>query len=401
MVATSIQDHEATHLVDSGAPGVDRVLRTAVIYGANAAGKSNLLSAMDFVGDFVASSAKDKQAGESINVMPFGGLDGTPSTFEFTFVREKIKYQYGFSANHERVFEEWLYAFPEKRPQRWYYRTSNPNSNEDSIEFGSLLRGQKQQWRQATRPNALFLSAAVQLNSEQLRPVYDWFAKSLRVVLGTGELRENFSARAVSDSKIKSRIIDFLQSADIAIRDIEVTDQPLKDEVARIIRSVAPEHEAESIIKQGSKSIRFHHKGVDGPSFWLDFEHESQGTQRLFAYSAPLLDVLENGYVLVADELNNSLHPLLVRKIIELFNNPEVNKNGAQLVFASHATSILSSALFRRDQVWFIEKDSSGASHLYPLSDFSPRKGSSFSKGYLQGRFGAIPFISAGLIDVP
>ena len=125
----------------------------------------------------------------------------------------------------------------------------------------------------------------------------------------------------------------------------------------------------------------------------LPLEEESSGTQRLFALSGPLADVLENGWTLFVDELDASLHPLLVRYLVELFHNPQINPKGAQLIFNTHDTTLMDCCLFRRDQIWFVEKDRLGCSHLYPLLDYSPRKDEALAKGYLLGRYGAIPFL--------
>ena len=141
-------------------------------------------------------------------------------------------------------------------------------------------------------------------------------------------------------------------------------------------------------------NIRFLHKTVDSDEKVLfDFSDESGGTQKLFAFAGPLLDVLSKGRILFVDELDTSLHPLMVRFLISLIHNQEINKNNAQLAFTTHDTSVLDTDIFRRDQVWFVEKDAESASRLYPLSDFSPRKGEALERGYLKGRYGALPFI--------
>ena len=401
MVATPIDDHETTHVFDSGVPGVDRLLRCAVLYGANAAGKSNLLKALDLVSDLVVLSAKESQRGEPIKVSPFGAKNQSEaSTFEVVFVQDGVKYQFGFTANRNRIIEEWLYAFPEKRAQKWYYRKGTADSDVSDYEFGPSLRGPKQQWRSATRSNSLFLSTAVQLNAEQLVPVFEWFNEKLRVVLGKGDLSSNFSTGLVSMPERKKQLVSLLSNADIAIDDIEVIERPADEQFESLVKKVFPEGHQEAVLKEHRTAVRLKHKSGGG-DFWLEMDDESQGTQKLFAYAGPILDVLEKGYVLVVDEMNNSLHPLLVRRIVEAFNDPKVNRKNAQLIFASHGISILSTECFRRDQIWFVEKDSSAATHVYPLVDFSPRKDAVLSKGYLQGRFGAIPFLSQGLIDGP
>jgi AAA15 family ATPase/GTPase len=402
MVATSSNELEQTHVFASGAPGVDRLLRSAAIYGANAAGKSNLLKAMDFMGDMVTRSARETEWSSALRVTPFGSNSNTPSVFEVVLVAAGVKYQFGFAVTHERVLEEWLYAFPDKRAQKWYHRKLNPNSQESEFEFGSFLKGPKQQWTSATRSNSLFLSTSIQLNAQQLEPVYEWFRMQLRVVLGSGGISERYSAQLVDSSEAKAKMLAFLNNADIAITDIESIVEPHSKEVEDLIKKVLPKQDAEEALKHENRKVRLRHALPSGENFWLELDEESQGTQRLFGYAGPLLDVLETGCVLVIDEVNNSLHPLLVKKIVQVFNDPATNKNNSQLIFACHATSVLTTDLLRRDQIWFAEKDRGGATHIYPLTDFSPRKTDSLARGYLQGRYGAVPFLSNGLLaDVP
>ena len=145
--------------------------------------------------------------------------------------------------------------------------------------------------------------------------------------------------------------------------------------------------------EKGVPLIRFQHRDNQDHPVFFHFSDESDGTQKLFAFSGPWLDVLEKGRILFVDELDTSLHPLLVRFLIENFHNEKTNKNNAQLVFTTHDTSILDTDLFRRDQIWFVEKDRENATKLYPLSDFSPRKGEAIEKWYLKGRYGALPVI--------
>ena len=185
MVASAAREHEASHVFDCGAPGVGRLLLSAVLYGANAAGKSNFLRALSTVERIVLNSAKESQQGENLEISPFeANSDNKPSVFEVVFVQQKVKYQFGFSASNERILEEWLYAFPEGKAQKWYYRTERDGKTE--YEYGSFLKGHKRQWESATRSNSLFLSTAVQLNSGQLALVFQWFKETLRMVLGKG-----------------------------------------------------------------------------------------------------------------------------------------------------------------------------------------------------------------------
>lgn len=396
LVATSSSDKEETQIFDSGAPGVDRLLRSAVIYGANAAGKSNFLRGLGAMKTMVVTSS-GRQVGDTLPIEPFllDGSSGAETTFEVVMIVDRVKYQYGFSANSSEVVEEWLYAFPEKRAQKWFHR----DRSVDPIGwFGSHLKGSKQSWAAACRPNALLLATAVQLNSEQLRPIYEWFKEKLQLVLGTGELSESFTAKLMADQAQRARLSKLLRAFDTGIEDMRLEQTTPSEEWLAAMRKVIPEAMQEDLLEHAQRTVRFRHSSKTGSEIWLDLDDESQGTQKLFAYAGPILDVIDNGLVLVIDEMNNSLHPLIVRKIVEMFHDPRLNSKNAQLLFASHATSVLSSDLFRRDQVWFVEKDASGSSALYPLTDFSPRKDASLAKGYLQGKFGAIPYLGSDLL---
>ncbi len=373
-----------------------RLLRSAVVYGPNAAGKSNLIQAIAFMKRFVLSSAKESQEGERIDVTPFlfkRQPGGNPSEFEALFIQDGIRYQYGFTASSIRVTGEWLFAYPEGRPQKWFERNYNPEIRKDNWYFGPKFTGSRKVWQEATRGNALFLSTAIQLNNEQLKPVFNWFDKKL-VVLGELErITPDFSIGECEEAEKKKKVLMFMNSADLSITDIslqkkEFSMEDLPDEM--------PQNIKEEIAKdlKGKKLTRllFMHPSSDnGEDVALDFHEESAGTRKLFELAGPWLDVLDKGRVFFVDELDTSLHPHLVRFLLKLLHNPETNRRNAQLVFATHDTTVLDQSLMRRDQVWFVEKDSENATRLYALSDYKPRKGEALQKGYLYGRYGALP----------
>ena len=317
-----------------------------------------------------------------------------PSEFEVLFLQEEVRYQYGFAVNHTRITHEWLIAYPEGRPQRWFEREYDAASNEESWYFGSKFKGHKTILQETTRANALFLSTAVQLNNEQLKPIYNWFHQKLRTI-GVGGLSPTYSALRCKKEADRRKVLELLNAADLSISDIEVE---MKKFDLNDLPSDMPEPLKEVIHKEldGKEmpEVKFLHKVVGSEDLVaLDSDDESVGTRKLFALAGPWLDVLENGYVLFADELNNSMHPLMVRFLISLVNNPQINTKNAQLIFSTHDTSVLDNDLFRRDQIWFTEKDDNNATKLYPLSDFTPRKGEALEKGYLKGRYGALPYI--------
>lgn len=385
-----------TNCFDIDVSGLPKLLRSAVVYGPNAAGKSNLFRALHLMQKFVLKS-HSQQEGQVINAVPFE-LDKLskeqPGEFEIFFVQDNIRYQYGFAANRMRVTKEWLLAFPEGKAQRWYEREYDANSDNEKWYFGSKFTGRRQLWQEATRKNALFLSTAIQLNNEQLKPVFNWFQNNLTTVLPSDQINLNLSLNQCESEEGCRRIMEFLNSADIGIAGIEIKKIPFKPEM--LSPDIPQKIRDTFLLEMKGKDlpdIHFVHKTNTGESVPFRFSDESDGTQRLFAFAGPWLDVLAKGRVIFVDELSSSLHPLIVRFLIGLIQNPEINKHNAQLIFTTHDTSVLDSDILRRDQVWFVEKDGEQASKLYPLSDFTPRKGEALEKGYLKGRYGALPFI--------
>lgn len=372
------------------------LLRSAAVYGPNAGGKSNFLKALQTMRRIVLESAAKWQRGDKLPVVPFrlnAESAVAPSEFEVSFMVDSVRYQYGFAATPERIHEEWLLAYPKKRPQRWFGRAWNEEEQKYDWELGNNLVGEKQLWQKSTRENALFLSTAVQLNSEQLQPVFDWFKNTLRMA-NVGGWHPDFSA-SMCEQNEKAQVMDFLRAADLHIEDILVEKKTfdslsLPDNMPNPLREII----GENMKDKQFLNIRTVHKDRDGKPVAFDLSEESDGTQKLFAFAGPWIDALAHGYILFIDELHDNLHPRLVQFLVQLFHNAETNPHNAQLVFTTHETSILNQDVFRRDQIWFCDKDDEQATKLYPLTDFSPRKGrENLELAYLSGRYGALPFI--------
>lgn len=372
------------------------LLRSAAVYGANASGKSNLLQAVVAMRNTVMHSAASKQRGDELSVTPFlldEETEQQPSEFEITFIKDEVRYQYGFAASKTRIHEEWLFAYPHGRAQRWFIRGWDKEKEKYEWDMGSNLQGEKQTWLKSTRDNALFLSTAVLLNSEQLQPLYDWFSETLLVV-NLGGVNAGYSARLCNTGK-KQEVLEFLKAADLGINDIKVEAKDfdpsdLPEEMPGVMREAITEEMKDKEFVE----IQTVHETKSGKRVVFDFDEESDGTQKLFSFAGPWLDTLREGRVLFIDELHDNLHPKLVKYLVEIFHNPDLNKKNAQLIFTTHETSILNQDVFRRDQVWFCEKDKDQSTSLYPLTDFSPRKGrENLELAYLSGRYGAIPYI--------
>ncbi|MBK5931313.1 AAA family ATPase [Halochromatium salexigens] len=393
MVASSGKERWATNTFAPNSASSPRLLHTAMVLGPNASGKSNLVKALYFASDLVENSASGKQRGDRLDLQPFQLTAETtqaPSEFEIVFEQSSVRYQYGFAATPNGIREEWLIAFPEGRPQRWFARTLDATGEKSDWYFGPAFKGPKKTLSEATRPNALFLSTAVQLNNQQLQPVFDWFVDRLRVVPAGRDFPaqfDSYTAMRCRKDADQTRVLDFLQAADLGIEGLSV-------EIAEWSADDLPKELPDDILKTlvGKKRLEVYsqHRDLEtGEAVVFDFNDESDGTRNLFSWAGPLLDVLDHGLVLVIDELDTSLHPALVRFLVNLFHNGETNPYGAQLICTTHDVTQLEAEL-RRDQVWFVEKQQQ-QTHLYPLSDFHPRKQEAIGRGYLHGRYGALP----------
>ncbi len=388
LVAGRGDERNDTHLIKpelSGDVHNESFVRSVAIYGPNGAGKSNLVNALGVMKYVITHSTVHLA---ELPVIPFL-LDiddeDEAAMLGVLCIAEGVRYQYGFRATCDQVTDEWLFAWPRGRLQVWFERTEN------TWKFGPKLTGDKKVWQRATRPNALFLSTAVSLKSAQLRPVYNWFNQRLRVA--DTQVWTNALSIALCLGQRKHEIIDFLNAADLGIADIRISEKEIHpqqfqgDSDPDLMQYVVEK------LAENKFDLRLRHDtGTRVPSE-LPLRDESAGTQRIFALAGLWFDSLKNGNVVVFDDLHSSLHPALVRFLVDQFHDPRLNGRGAQLVFTTHNTSILNQDVFRRDQIWFCERNEKQETRLYPLTDFSPRKGlENLERSYLTGRYGALPF---------
>lgn len=398
LVASKDSSLADTNTVETGLKAAPRLLSSAVVYGANASGKSNLIKALQYMRGVVVESATVVQPGQTYAVQPFR-LDAVsaeePTEFEVTVILAGVRHQYGFAMTQHRIVSEYLLVYKAFKPQRWFERHYDAHSGKDVYEFGTGLKGSKALWENATRPNALFLSMAAQLNSEALRPLFDWFASSLVVFNEQARLNPQVSIEMLKQPGGRKRICDFLTSADISIADIEVVTRKVPGQTLHFdVAAGKSELRSEEVEEH---QLRFSHSTDHGTAVF-DLMDESNGTRNLLFLAGPVLDILEKGQTLVIDELDTSLHTLLVRELVRLFHRPDVNTGHAQLIFTTHDTSLLDAPdLLRRDQIWLVEKDNEQATNLIALAEFSPRKNEALERGYLMGRYGGIPFVRSDL----
>lgn len=383
-----------------------RLLRSAVIYGANASGKSNLLKAMHFMKAMVTNQHKVMQTTDRLPHEPFRlntDTEQASSQFEMVFFIGQTKYRYGFDADTTHVYAEWLYAAEKTKEAKLFYRDSddkdyvNPTRFREGMQFFD-----KEQERIKLPNNQLFIWRCDQFNGEIAKSILAWF-NNLNLLDGLrSEGYAGYALQKLSEPDFKSRMLRLLKSADIDIQDVKPEENALSHE--ELLKLPLPEPIKEWMLKEGgmkSMDVKTKHIKFDAENtpvgdvlFSLD-DDESRGTGKFFHISAPILNTLEEGKILLIDELDASLHPILTAHLVSLFNNPVINLHQAQLIFVTHDTNLLRPELFRRDQVWLTEKSKFAATELFSLSQFKGiRSKEAFERQYLFGNYGGVPYIS-------
>ncbi|MDO4338066.1 MAG: ATP-binding protein [Eubacteriales bacterium] len=349
-------------------PDIKKPLLPAIaIYGANAAGKSNVLHAMMTMKDMVIGGAAKVSKGQKLPWEPFGG-NKEPTFFEIVFLYQGVRYAYGFSFDARKIYSEYLYHWPNGREALIFSRENGVYEFRENVNEQITLSNR-------TPDNKLYLVSSNDWNLPQTENAYKWFLEKLTFLMEEEPATSETVAQIVSGDDKKARILKELLIADLGITDVSVKNISGKTPVI-------------------TTTHRILHEDGNMEHFQLLMDQESAGTQHFFARIGGWLQALENGALLVVDEIEDSLHPLLTRRLIEMVQDQTINTKGAQLLFTTHDAMLLDLTFFRRDQIWFAEKnDKTCATELFSLASFSPRKGENVRKGYLQGRFGAIPFI--------
>ncbi len=397
LAATSIKEH-----VDTNIFSTERLdlLKGAVIYGANASGKSNFIKAMSTMRRLVLQSFEQSSTYE-LDIVPFllnTDTEQSASFFETVFIIDNIRYRYGFEVDDKQVHAEWLFEAPKNADKPLFIR------EEDGIE---VMKGfpEGKDLEERTRENALFLAVADQFNGKIAKKIMQWFNNFITISGLSHEGYKGVTFGMLENKQTSTALLDFYKKLDLGFDDISISKKPFdgkelpKDMPESLVKQLVTDLEGAFKIDIKTIHKKYDAKGKAIGQVEFDMRsQESSGTNKLFNISGPVFDVLNDGGVLVVDELDASLHPLLTLAVTKLFNSKDFNRNNAQLIFATHDTNLLYYGNYRRDQIYFIEKDQYGVSDMYSLVEYKEqgktiRKDRSFEKDYIEGRYGAIPFI--------
>ncbi|WP_294369983.1 AAA family ATPase [uncultured Clostridium sp.] len=393
MVASKDKSHEDNLILDS-IKNIN-LLKTSAIYGANGSGKTTILNALNFI-SFLLNISNNMQRGKRIPIEPFKlerKYKNSPSIFDIIFKVNNIKYAYGFAVTEKEVVEEYLYYYPNGRQTIIFQR-----DNINQYKFTNDIERQTQIKDKFHSDNKLFLSTLSAWDYEKAQVPYEWLANEIYFVKPQSSVHDYTTDIIKDDKYIKSIVISLLNKAIIGIDNIELKEIEIDPHDNPLLKFFNEEAMNKILSSKDNKliSVSTIHKMNDcEDTIEFDLSDESDGTQKLYGLLGMWVSRLEDGGTLVVDELDLRLHSKLTRFLVELFQDPTVNKNNAQLIFTTHDTNLLDQDLFRRDQIWFTEKKSDDSTDLYSLDDFNVRKDAAIEKGYLQGKYGAIPYLKA------
>ena len=375
-----------------------KILKSAAIYGANASGKTNLIKGISQMRRLVIKSFEQSSSSE-FDIIPFLlniNSINNPTFFEISFLIENIKYRYGFEINKTSIVSEWLFEKSKSNEIPLFVRVADEIEVMDTFSEGKGLE-------EKTRNNALFLSVVDQFNGEISKKIINWFSNLNSFSGLKHDNLRGFTVKMIDENS--SNISEFLAKLDLGISEYKIKKEEfdpnkLKSDIPdEIVKQIITDLQGKMLVNIQSMHNVYNDEGNIIKQIEFDLRtQESAGTNKIFDISGPIFDTLNKGSILIIDELDAKLHPLMTIAITHLFNSETYNPNNAQLIFATHDTNLLTYGKFRRDQIYFIEKDKYDCSDIYSLIEYKEdnkkiRKDRSFEKDYIQGRYGAIPFI--------
>ena len=378
-VASPDRSHEQTHCVGTQWRAASRVLRSAVLFGPNASGKSNMLAALRTLRELILRSSIQSVDGLSAWHTPFYSQrdKAAPTVFKIDLLLEGVRYRYHLSHNGAQILHEELRVNLNHKSQRWFARHFDAASGTEIWEtFSAGMHGPREAWRKATGPTALFLTTAARLNASQLAPLMHWFEHQLDVSLSSASPVQIATAASLNKPRFKARAVEVLRAADFAVIDIRVKDEgtPSKRGAPAGVELLCERHGLQPA--------------------WLGAEEYSSGAKRLVNLLVPVLDGIDNDRLVVIDEFDVYLHPLVAKLLMRIINSPSNAGRGVQFLLVSHTTALMDLEIMRRDELWLMQMDTRDASHLRSLKEFSPRRHERIGRGYLEGRYGALPSVA-------
>lgn len=398
-VASNLKDCEEA-VIETDAFHEGRLLPALLFYGANAAGKSNIVRALKSMIETVLFSHTKGQPGGRIPTRSAFRLDPSakerPTVYEMNFIIRRIRYNYGFALFDNEILEEWLHYYPVGKPRKLFERERR------NFSFGRSLKGRNTTIADLTRSNSLFVSAAAQNGHEILSEIFNFFdSVQIETSLSMSGSAAERRIRNEHNWLIDSDVIEYLEEINTGIvgyrtkeREISDEEREISQKIGLAVKSILQEVDSDVKIQTSDeieKVIELKHRGREGYTSHFPIQIESAGTLRLLSALPKILGVLKTGGVVIIDEIDLSLHTHAAGKLLQMFCSRTLNPNGAQMLATTHDTNLLELPCLRRDQVWFVSKDNSGASQIYPLTDIQTRSSDNIERGYLQGRFGATP----------
>jgi AAA15 family ATPase/GTPase len=391
-ISSSDDSLRQTHCIATGFRAVPALNRTAVLFGPNASGKTNLFMALRNMRDLVLNSTvlSEEKYQESFAPFGFDFTDSAPPTeFEIDLLLDGDRYRYAFSYNARRITHERLIVYSGRKPQRWFERSFDAETQSETwAPFSVNVEGHREMWRKATRPRALFVTTAAQLDGEQFVPLLRWFQTQLEFVLSSADyFNESTLTKRMRDNHFKSSILSVLQMIKIPIGDLRM--------IERAESSDGKQRSEPHLGGDASSAVEVSYAMRGTGPVWVNLANEGAGVRRLFFLLGPLLDTIHNSKLAVVDNFDAALHPLVSRFLLQLNSLKSGTRHHAQLLLSSHNTSLMDLDILRRDEIWLMDTDANRASRLSSMAKHHLRRREMIAKHYLRGRYGGVPLIDA------
>jgi AAA15 family ATPase/GTPase len=390
-ISSSDDSLRQTHCIATGFRAVPMLNRTALLFGPNASGKTNLFMALRSMRDLVLNSTvlSEEKYQESFAPFGFDSTDSAPTEFEIDLLLDGDRYKYAFSYNARRITYERLIVYSGRKPQRWFERSFDAETQSETwAPFSVNVEGHREMWRKATRPRALFVTTAAQLDGEQFVPLLRWFQTQLEFVLSSADyFNASTLTKRMRDTHFKSSILSVLQMIKIPIGDIRMIDQAESSD--------GKQRSEPHVAADASSAVEVSYAARSTEPVWVNLANEGAGVRRLFFLLGPLLDTIHNSKLAVVDNFDAALHPLVSRFLLQLNSLKSGTRHRAQLLLSSHNTSLMDLDILRRDEIWLMDTDVNRASRLSSMAKHHLRRREMIAKHYLRGRYGGVPLIDA------